>query len=123
MAGGYADRIEGEFQKNALSYMFAMRFIPAMPFPVANVVPALLGARYRDYLITTALGIIPGVIAYTWIGAGLNATFAAGEAPDISSVLRNFLPAAIALLIVSLIPVAYKKLAGRKAQVLEDASQ
>ena len=119
IAGKYVDKIEGEFKKNEVSYMFAMRFVPAMPFPVANIAPALLGAKYRNYLLTTALGIVPGVLAYTWIGAGAGEVFAAGEDLDLASVSLQLLPAFVALLVVSLIPVAYKKLAGRKAAKLE----
>lgn len=122
IAKPFVDKVEGEFQKDALSYMFAMRFVPAMPFPVANILPAVLGAKYRDYFITTALGIIPGVIAYTWVGVGLGATFAAGEDPDLASVAWNLLPAAIALLVVSLIPVVYKRLKGGKVAELEEAA-
>ncbi|MEM6534164.1 MAG: VTT domain-containing protein [Pseudomonadota bacterium] len=114
MAGSYAEKVETEFNSSPLSYMFAMRFVPAMPFPVANVVPALLGAKYRDYLLTTALGIIPGVVAYTSIGSGLGATFARGEDPDLTSVFWNFLPAAILLLTVSTLPIVYKKFFAKK---------
>jgi uncharacterized membrane protein YdjX (TVP38/TMEM64 family) len=116
MAGPWVGKVEEEFRKDALSYMFAMRFIPAMPFPVSNVLPALLGAKYRDYLITTALGIIPGVVAYTWIGAGLGATFDAGGEPDLGSIAKNLIPAGIALALVSLLPVALKRLKRTKPE-------
>ena len=119
LAGSSAEKVRGEFQQSPLAYMFAMRFVPAMPFPIANIVPALLGAKYRDYLVSTAIGIIPGVIAYTWIGAGLSDTFAAGEDPDLGSVASNLLPAVIALLIVSLLPVVYKKFFAKKPAELE----
>jgi len=119
MAGSYAEKVETEFNSSPLSYMFAMRFIPAMPFPVANVVPALLGAKFRDYVLTTALGIIPGVVAYTLIGSSLSATFARGEDPDLTSVFWNFLPAAILLLCVSLLPILYKKLTSKKSKPVE----
>ncbi len=123
MAGKYADKVREEFHDSPLAYMFAMRFVPAMPFPVANILPAILGARYRDYAITTALGIIPGVVAYTWIGAGLGATFARGEDPDLASVFQNLLPAGIALVVVSLLPVVWKKLLKKKPAKLEEAPQ
>lgn len=119
MAGSYADKVRNEFQQSPLAYMFAMRFVPAMPFPIANIVPALLGAKYRDYFISTALGIVPGVVAYTWIGSGLSATFAAGEDPDLGAVAGNLLPAVIALLIVSMLPVVYKKFFAKKPATLE----
>ena len=119
LAGSYAEKVRGEFLQSPLSYMFAMRFVPAMPFPIANIVPALLGAKYRDYFISTALGIIPGVVAYTWIGAGLGATFEAGEDPDLGSVAANLLPAVIALLVVSLMPIVYKKFFAKKSANIE----
>jgi uncharacterized membrane protein YdjX (TVP38/TMEM64 family) len=121
-AGPFVKKMERGFQEDALSYMFALRFLPVVPFPVANIAPAILGAKYRDYAITTALGIVPGVIAYTWIGAGLGATFSAGEDPNIASIARNLVPAFAALGVVSLIPVAYKKLFSKKAAKLESAS-
>jgi len=113
-AGPFVQKLEKGFQEDAVSYMFALRFLPIVPFPVANIAPAIFGARFRDYAITTALGIVPGVIAYTWIGAGLGATFAAGGEPDFASVARNLVPAVIALAIVSLLPVAYKKFFPKK---------
>jgi uncharacterized membrane protein YdjX (TVP38/TMEM64 family) len=120
-AGPFVRKMERGFQEDALSYMFALRFLPVVPFPVANIAPAILGAKYRDYAITTALGIIPGVMAYTWIGAGLGATFAAGEDPNIASIAKNLVPAFAALGVVSLIPVAYKKIFSKKAAKLESA--
>lgn len=118
-AGPFMAKMEAGFNQNPFSYMFALRLLPVVPFPVANIAPALLGAKYREYAITTAVGIIPGVIAYTWVGSGLGATFAAGEDPNLASVARNMLPALAALGVVALIPVAYKKMTGRKADPVE----
>ena len=121
-AGPFLRKMEAGFHQNPRSYMFALRFLPIVPFPVANIAPALLGARYPDYAVTTAIGIVPGVIAYTWIGAGLGATFAAGENPDIASVASNMLPAFAALAVVSLMPVVWKKFFARKAPRTESPS-
>ena len=122
LAGRHAEKVRAEFDDSPMAYMFAMRFVPAVPFAVANIIPAILGAKFRDYVITTALGIVPGVIAYTWIGAGLGATFAAGEDPDFASVAQNLLPAGIALVIVSLIPVAWKKIFAKKSNKIESTT-
>lgn len=118
-AGPFLRRMEAGFHENPRSYMFALRFLPIVPFPVANIAPALLGARYPDYALTTAIGIIPGVVAYTWIGAGLGATFEAGENPDIGAVAGNLVPAFAALAVVSLMPVIWKKFLGRKVPKIE----
>ena len=113
IAGPFLERMESGFNENALSYMFALRLIPLFPFAVVNIAPGLLGAKYRDYLITTFFGIIPATLAYTWIGAAIKGTLLEGGEVDIGSLASNFLPAFIALGVVSLIPVAYKKITGR----------
>ncbi len=118
-AGPWVQKMERGFNEDALSYMFAIRFMPVMPFPVANIAPAILGARFGQYVLTTALGIMPGVIAYTWIGAGLGGVFDRGETPDLAGLAANMVPALGALSLVSLIPVVWKKLNRKQAASLE----
>jgi uncharacterized membrane protein YdjX (TVP38/TMEM64 family) len=102
--------------------MFTLRLIPIFPFAVVNIAPAVLGAKFRDYFITTALGIIPGTIAYTLIGSGLRGTLLAaaekGETANVGALVRdagaNFLPAFLALAFVAMIPAIYKKFFKKK---------
>lgn len=121
-AGGFLTKMEKGFQNDAISYMFALRLLPVVPFPVANIAPALLGAKYRDFALTTALGIVPGVVAYTWIGASLGASLDPDATQDLFGIVANFIPAFAALGVVALIPVVYKKFFGRKAAKLEEAA-
>lgn len=114
IAGPFLTKMQAGFAENPFSYMFALRLIPLFPFAAVNIAPALLGARYRDYLITTFFGIIPGSLAYTWIGAAVKGTLLEGGTPDVGSLASNFLPAFIALGLVSLIPVVVKRVLGRK---------
>lgn len=107
-AGPFLKRLEAGFRDNALSYMFFLRFMPAVPFPVANIAPALLGARPRDFVISTFFGIMPGVFAYTWLGAGLGGIFDRGEELNLSGLFSQIAPPMIALALVSLLPVAIK---------------
>lgn len=119
VAGPFLGKMEKGFNENALSYMFALRLIPLFPFAVVNIAPALLGAKYKDYLITTFFGIIPGTLAYTWIGAAIKGTLLEGGEVDIGALASNFVPAFVALGVVSLIPAVYKKITGRKAETAE----
>ncbi|MDP3460160.1 MAG: VTT domain-containing protein, partial [Hyphomonas sp.] len=114
VAGPFLERMRAGFAENPVSYMFALRLIPLFPFAAVNIAPALLGARDRDYVITTFFGIIPGTLAYTWIGAAVKGTLLDGGTPDIGSLAANFAPAFIALGVVSLLPVAYKKFFPKK---------
>lgn len=115
IVGPFIDKMQKGFNEDALSYMFALRLIPAFPFAVVNIAPAILGAKFRDYFITTLLGIIPGTLAYTWIGVAVGDTLRAGGDVDIGTLASNFIPAFIALGVVALIPVVYKKFFAKKA--------
>jgi len=114
VAGPFIEKMRAGFAENPVSYMFALRLIPLFPFAAVNIAPGLLGAKYRDYFVTTFFGIIPGTLAYTWIGAAVKGTLLEGGTPDIGSLASNFVPAFIALGVVSLLPVAYKKLLAKK---------
>jgi uncharacterized membrane protein YdjX (TVP38/TMEM64 family) len=127
IAGPFIGKMEAGFNENALSYLFTLRLIPIFPFAVSNIAPAILGAKFRDYFISTALGIIPGTIAYTLIGAGLRKTLlAAAEAGDkvdvgalVGEAAAAFIPAFFALAFVAMIPAIYKKFFKKTATNLE----
>lgn len=124
------------FKDNALSYLLFLRLVPAFPFVVVNLAPALLGVPLKTYVLGTFLGIIPGSTAFSVAGAGLGsvveaqnkayqACLAAKPAnPDVacpyvidtSALVTKELLAAFALLgIVALIPIALKRLRGGHA--------
>ena len=115
VAGPFLEKMRAEFNDSPVSYMFALRLVPAVPFAVANIAPALLGAKYRDYLFTTFFGIIPGTMAYSWVGAGAadfirDKTVSTSDTQaQIAALASKVAPALIALFIVSLIPLVYKK--------------
>lgn len=114
IAGPFVGKMEKGFNENALSYLFTLRLIPLFPFAVVNIAPAILGAKFRDYFISTSLGIIPGTVAYSLIGNGLRETLlTAGENADVGALVgdaaKNFIPAFFALAVVAMIPTIYKK--------------
>jgi uncharacterized membrane protein YdjX (TVP38/TMEM64 family) len=114
-AGPFLKRLEAGFAENPFSYMLTLRFLPVVPFPVANIAPALLGAKLRDFVVATALGIVPGTVAYAWIGSGLGAAFDNGQEPNIAGFARQLFPAFLALAAVSLAPALIKRFRTRKA--------
>ena len=117
IAGPFVGKMEAGFNESPFSYLFTLRLIPVVPFAVANIAPAVLGAKFRDFFITSLIGMIPGTIAYAWIGAGLRGTLldaaAAGESVDVGAILgaaaRNMAQAFLALAAVALMPAIYKK--------------
>jgi uncharacterized membrane protein YdjX (TVP38/TMEM64 family) len=103
------------FQDDAFSYLVILRLIPLFPFWLVNLVPALLGIRLRTYVLGTFLGIIPGCVVFAQVGAGLGAVFDRGEAPELDILFEpEILSAIIALSLLALLPVAYKRYKARK---------
>ncbi len=122
-AGGAVQRLEAGFRENAFSYMLTLRLIPVLPFWLLNLVPAFLGVPLWVYALSTLIGIIPGTVVYVSVGNGLGATLAAGGTPDLGIIFEPavLLPL-LGLALLSLLPVAYKKLRGRKLPAVDDAA-
>ena len=87
-AGGWLARMEAGFQRGEISYLLIMRLVPVVPFFVANIAPAFLGARTWTFAWTTLVGIIPGTVVYISLGAGLGEQLSRGEAPDLSVIFE-----------------------------------
>ncbi|MCK0169356.1 TVP38/TMEM64 family protein [Jannaschia sp. S6380] len=110
-AGGAARRLREGIREDETSYLFIMRLVPAVPFFVANLVPAFVGVGLRKYVVTTFLGILPGTVVYTWVGAGLGEVFARGETPDLGIIFEpHILGPIIGLVALACLPIAVKKL-------------
>jgi len=115
IAGPFVNKMEDEYNQSPILYLIVLRLVPAVPFAVANIAPSLLGAKFRNYVPTTFFGIMPGTLAYSWIGAS-----AAGVIRDpnvstdnasafIGNLVGQAVPALVMLFLVSLIPVIYKR--------------
>lgn len=83
---GAVKKLKDGIDDNQWSVLFIMRLVPAVPFFVANLVPALVGVPLWRFAVTTFLGIIPGGVVYTSVGAGLGEVFARGETPDLGII-------------------------------------
>jgi uncharacterized membrane protein YdjX (TVP38/TMEM64 family) len=81
--GGAAARLQSALRDNEWSVLLLMRLVPAVPFFLANLIPAFVGTRLWRFAVTTFLGIIPAAIVYTSVGAGLGEVFARGGTPDL----------------------------------------
>ncbi|MEO0999161.1 MAG: VTT domain-containing protein [Pseudomonadota bacterium] len=112
--GGLLSRIERGLRENEISFLFLMRLVPAVPFFVANLAPAFLGTKLRNYVFTTFLGIIPGTAVYSWIGAGLGDVFEMGETPNLSIIFEwQILGPILGLCALAALPIVLKAVRGR----------
>jgi uncharacterized membrane protein YdjX (TVP38/TMEM64 family) len=101
--------------ENEISVLFLMRLVPAVPFFVANLLPALIGVKFRNFVLTTVLGILPGALIFTWIGVGLGEVFDRGGSPDLSLLWEpQIIGPLLGLSALAGLPILLKALRGKK---------
>ena len=86
---GQVKRIKAGIDANQWEMLFLIRLVPVVPFFVANLVPALVGVSLSRFAISTFLGIIPGALVYTSVGAGLGEVLARGQTPDLGVIFES----------------------------------
>lgn len=112
---GMVRRIKAGIDENQWSMLFLIRLVPVVPFFVANLVPAFVGVPLWRYVVTTFLGIIPGAVVYTSVGAGLGAVFERGETPDLGIIFEpHILLPILGLCALAALPIVLKAVRGRK---------
>lgn len=132
-AGPFVKKFSTGFAEDAFNYLLFLRLVPAFPFFAVNAVAGLCRVNLKTFVIATIIGIIPGSIAFAWLGTGLDSIIDAqakiyrqcvatsGEANcmyefDASFLITREILIAFAVLgVVALIPVALKRWKARKA--------
>ena len=112
---GMVKKIKDGIDNNQWEMLFLIRLVPAVPFFVANLVPALVGVPLFRFAVTTFLGIIPGSVVYTSVGAGLGEVFARGETPNLGIIFEPaILLPILGLCALAALPIIIKALRGKK---------
>lgn len=66
--------MDAEISQGGLFYMFAIRLLPIIPYGLVNFAAGLTSIRFRDYLLGTVLGTVPGILPFVMLGSsGLQA--------------------------------------------------
>ncbi|RGP38825.1 TVP38/TMEM64 family protein [Pseudotabrizicola alkalilacus] len=108
--GGAAARLQQGLRDNEWSALLIMRLVPVVPFFIANLLPAFVGASLMRFAVTTFFGIIPGGLVFTSVGAGLGEVFARGETPDLSIIFApHIIGPILGLAALSALPVLLKR--------------
>lgn len=94
------DYIRRKFSKNKLvtrfnqavkdkpiTFLLTVRFAPISPFNVVNFVFGLTPVHWFTYTMATFVGIIPGTLAYTWLGtSGMKAVEGGDRLPLVLAI-------------------------------------
>ncbi len=117
--GGKVAKLAKGFEEDAFSYLFVLRLAPIFPFFVMNIAPALFNVPLRTYIAATFLGIIPGGMAYAYLGQGLDSVIVAASEAGREVTIKDIVTTEIvlafaALALVAAIPTIVKKIRGNK---------
>lgn len=72
LAGPRTEWIDAQLRDHGIVSLIVVRIIPGMPYSVLNYAAGVTGISFRDYVIGTGLGLVPGALAYSLVGAGLD---------------------------------------------------
>lgn len=61
--------IDAEVQKSGMFYIFAIRLVPIMPYGLVNFAAGLTSVSFKDYVIGTSLGTVPGILPFVLLGS------------------------------------------------------
>lgn len=134
-AGPRAIKLAQGFRDDAFSYLLFLRLVPAFPFFLVNLVPAVAGVGLGPFVAATALGVIPAAFVYAFAGTGLDSVImaqknafddclAAGGSDchltfDARDILTpQLLGALVALGLLALVPVVVRRLRARRSASL-----
>lgn len=110
-APGRLHAVKEEIDRDQWSILFLIRLVPVIPFFVANVLPAMVGVPLSRFVVSTFIGIIPGGIVFTSVGAGLGVVMDKGETPDLGIIFEpQVLLPLLGLAALSLLPIVLRKL-------------
>lgn len=66
---GYWQALDAEIRHGGLFYMFSIRLLPVIPYGLVNFAAGLTSISWKDYVLGTALGTLPGVLPFVLLGS------------------------------------------------------
>ena len=66
---GRLARVDALLADHGLSAVLIVRLVPLVPFIAINYASGLSGVKFRHYVLGSALGMVPGSLAYAALGA------------------------------------------------------
>ncbi|HEY8613914.1 MAG TPA: VTT domain-containing protein, partial [Roseomonas sp.] len=88
--GPRINRVSQAVNRNGILAVTTIRLLPVAPFTLVNLVAGAMRIRFLDYMVGTALGLLPGIALLSLVGEGL------------SRILENPTPRNIGMLVLVL---------------------
>jgi uncharacterized membrane protein YdjX (TVP38/TMEM64 family)/rhodanese-related sulfurtransferase len=97
-AGGLLGRLVQGVEAEGWRFVAFTRLVPLFPFNLLNFALGLTRIPFLHYLVATYLCMLPGAIAYTWLGYAGREAAAGGEGPIQKVLIALALLAGLAFL-------------------------
>jgi uncharacterized membrane protein YdjX (TVP38/TMEM64 family) len=110
LLGRHAGALDALTSRADFVTLFRLRLIPIVPFNALNFAAGLVPARFRAYVLSTALGIIPGTVVYTYFADSL----VAGVTGARQRALVHVAIAGALLIAISFVPALARRLGQRR---------
>jgi phosphatidylserine/phosphatidylglycerophosphate/cardiolipin synthase-like enzyme/uncharacterized membrane protein YdjX (TVP38/TMEM64 family) len=65
--GPRLEAIERRIHRRGVIAIALIRKVPVAPFTIVNMLIGAVGVRYRDFILGTALGMVPGIAAFAFV--------------------------------------------------------
>jgi uncharacterized membrane protein YdjX (TVP38/TMEM64 family) len=73
--GNKYSKLRNNINENELSYLFSLRVVPGIPFPIKNLLPVLFNMKIKNYFIATLFGEAVPIIISVSIFSGISSAF------------------------------------------------
>ncbi|BBI63120.1 hypothetical protein HSBAA_44260 [Vreelandella sulfidaeris] len=77
--GRHLRGLSGYLSKRGIRTMTVINLLPLAPFTLTNMLAGAFHLKFRDYMIGSTLGIVPGLAAVILLGSQLGALFTAAS--------------------------------------------
>ncbi len=81
--GGRIGRMIRLFADNGIMGVAGLRMLPIAPFTLINLAAGAARIRFLDFLIGSAIGLGPGIVAFNLMGVQLGAVLTSGDSADL----------------------------------------
>ncbi|MBD3295802.1 MAG: hypothetical protein GF392_00355 [Candidatus Omnitrophica bacterium] len=98
-------RLDEKLEHNGFMTVLFFRVVPVIPYEVLNYAAGLSKIKYRDYILATFLGLIPGIVIAAFFGGSLGEINSARDLLD-----PRFLAAAGSMGFIIAVPIVYQLL-------------
>ena len=107
--GSKATDIQQKIETNGFYYLLSLRIAPIVPFFLINLLSGIFKIKFRDFFLSTLIGIIPGAFVYVNVGTQLSKTLQL-ETFKLTNIFSTPLIIAFCLLgLFTLVPTLIKK--------------